>query len=1057
MGDCPLCFGKILPLSVCESCGTTKALEGVDEIGPTLECEDCGASNDTHFACTACTARFPYGEVVERQGPVCPICNAYVPPHSGECPTCGALLVPEGLASLERLFTIECPKCRNRLRKDAAVCTTCGHRLAPEPETPPSVPGPPPTIEELLDELQGAVIGEDKLPPPPLVPEVPAEVVAGKKSMAAFLAKTPGVSKRAADAVSGFFQNIEQVVHADVVQIAAIPGVGPAEARLIRVAVVRLLAAEAKIGPPEGQEPPGAAPQLAAEVGPSTLGPRDGALPARRASGLEGRRGLINGRGLVNGRGRVNGLINGTGFVNGVSIAETPLSRPNLMPRYFAIGTGLLALFSIAVGLVEPELPGGFVIDGRFDDWERAGAPLFVDGTPSANPNVQIDGTSVQVEDRAVFLRVRVAGNIFGHPSDWETMYAFLDVDGNNLSGYDLTDVGADYVVRVSGSNASVGDATLLRFDGYGRARDDWAAFVSTGRVTAMSAGSQVEAAVPEDSLEGFLRSAMRVRFAFDDNAGETSHTLIPVGAQSGALLVEQSADMTTIAPAVQPFLRLTFRSLGNEPFTIQHLRLETTSAAIFSIPPAFTVAAGTSEERTINVDATGLQPGTLVTARVSNVTFQPALPFSIVGDEARAYVSRPPAAKVIDGLFDDWPSPVPDSDLAPVRRRSLDIMTRDASVSGEQMFLYAEFGGVALEGGLTPHRQLRPSSSGPGAGPSPAPSGPPAPLIGQDYIRFYVDTDASTPGGFEVGGISADRLFEIRGRSGRVLDASVHRFLGPGWVREAAVDWGLGGDEIEIGVSLPGTPFINTQFTVIAADWAGVADRTDAGATRTRGEPGLTPLDGTNFQTAYAKALASAPTVDGNCGTGGSEYEGSEVYSNANVRFVLGRRSDTQFVYVCLEVTADGTDNAADWGELLFDQEHNDSTTPQDNDRRFRTTRSQTFTQEKGDGFTWVSCGGSCDGGNTATSAFNNSKETYEFKIRFSDIWGDNSPSTNERAGFAVMAHNEGVGDYHWGADNANQDNPSTWGRLEIPEYPSLLTASALGVLIPLLRRKRR
>ena len=251
--------------------------------------------------------------------------------------------------------------------------------------------------------------------------------------------------------------------------------------------------------------------------------------------------------------------------------------------------------------------------------------------------------------------------------------------------------------------------------------------------------------------------------------------------------------------------------------------------------------------------------------------------------------------------------------------------------------------------------------------------------------------------------------------------------------------------------------PFNRTQFVAVTADWAGVADRTDSAATRTRGDPGLVPLDGTNFLTALAKPLTNTPTVDGNCGSSGTEYEGSDTYSNADVKFLLGRRSETQFVFVCLEVTSDGSDNTADWGELLFDQEHNDPSTPQDNDRRFRMTRGGTFSQEKGDGSVWVSCGASCDSGNNAAPAFNNSKETYEFKIRFSDIWGDITPQANERAGFAVMAHNEGTADYTWGADNVNQDNPGTWGRLDIPEFPSMFTVFVLVVLGVLFFRPRR
>lgn len=744
----------------------------------------------------------------------------------------------EALASPNLLASIKCPNCAEILRSDAAVCTTCGHRLAPE-----GAPAPerPPTVEEekLLYELERAVDGEEKLPPPPLQPVVPPDVIAGKKSMAGFLAKVPGVSKRAADAVSGFFQDIEQVGHADVVQIAAIPGVAPAEARLMKVAVVRTLGSKAKPWPPEESEPAKAPPTLqGTQDRPSRPGGRDRGVAARRASGLEGRRGLINGSGMVNGRGRVNGLVNGTGFVNGVSIAEIRLPRGSLMPRYVAIGAGLLMLFAIAVSLVEPEPASLITIDGNFEDWESR--PVYTDGTVSANPNVQIAETSIHVEERAIFLRVRVAGTIFADTARWETMYAFLDVDGNNQSGYDLGDLGADYAVRVSGSNRSVASAALLRFDDAGRERDDWAGFAPAAGLDAMSGGPQVEVAVGRSALDSYSDTALRVRFAFDDNAGETSHTLVPVGKAGGALLVEQSPEATTLTPGVRPFLTLTFRSLGDVGFVVTDIDLRTTSTATFTNVPVFEVPRGTSAVRTINVDATGVTPGSLVTATVTSVSFNvigadppETRPLSIVGPEARAYVSQLPPGKVIDGLFEDWPDPIIDSDPIPIRRRSLDVLARDASTTGNELFLYAQLGSEALEGGLTPHKPVRPAPSSPG-GPAPVPSGPAAPLIGQDYVRFYVDTDAGVSGGFDAGGVHADRLLEVRGRGGRVHDAGLYRFVGATWVREGDLDWGLARDEIELGATLAGVTFSGTQFVVASADWFGIADH--SGATGTRG-----------------------------------------------------------------------------------------------------------------------------------------------------------------------------------------------------------------------------
>jgi hypothetical protein len=346
--------------------------------------------------------------------------------------------------------------------------------------------------------------------------------------------------------------------------------------------------------------------------------------------------------------------------------------------------------------------------------------------------------------------------------------------------------------------------------------------------------------AVSTDALEGYGEFLMRVRFALDDNAGQTSHTVVPLQQEAGGLLVEMTPQATTLGGGVQPFLVLTFTSLGGVDLTVKQVQLITRGGARFSPDPVPEfVVSDRPVPRTVTVDTTGVLDGTLVTAIVTDVTVEATgaterrgRPFAIVGSQARAYVSQPPTSKVIDGLFADWPAPMPDSDAIQVQRRSLNILSRDGAVVGNQVFLYARLGGDALESGLIPEKPFRPTLSGPGGGPS-APAAPPPPLVGQDYIRFFVDTDAAAPGGFEIGGVYADHLLEVRGRGGRVTNATVYRVVGSSWAPQAPLDWGMDADEIEVGATIAGAAFNGTQFVVVTADWAGVADRTDSIGTR--------------------------------------------------------------------------------------------------------------------------------------------------------------------------------------------------------------------------------
>jgi len=848
LSECPTCFGRLLPVSVCEYCDTIAVRDGLEEVGPDLACEDCGATNPTHFACSSCNARFPFQEIVRPVGPSCSECGSPVRGGSGSCSSCGAPLAVEGVVSAR-------PKRSVR-----------GNFEDGEPPEIAEIPEVGRTAEEdrLLAELERAVAQEEKAPPPPLRPYLSEAAIAKKRTTHAFLSKIPGVSKRAADAVAMFFHDADQIALVDVIDIAEIPGVAPAEARLIKAAVEKLqrpqpaipTAPRARTPPPHTQRSqtaplpsdrsPALEPRIPSPPPTPVSRPDRAGVPSQRPVGLEGRRGLVNGSGLVNGRGRVNGLVNGTGFINGVVVSELHLPRRSPTLRYIAIVAALLILLPIALTLVGFAPSPGIEIDGNFEDWSRERVQEYEGGTTSANANVQIAGTSISVSDASIFLRVRVAGTpIFADPAGWDTMYGFLDLDGSNMTGYDLGLVGAEYAVRVSGSAGRVEDARLLRFDAAGRTRDDWEGFVAASEVTAAASGAEVEVSVSHAALEGFSSTDLRVLFAFDDLEGETSHTSVPIGASVGALIVEQVPETTTLAGGVQAFLTLTFRSLGNVPFTVQQVTLATQgNATFFGLPSGVLVDAGSSETRTINVDVSGLPQGTLVTATVTGIRFQPVRPHSIVGPIARAHVGQPPAGKAIDGLFADWPSPMADTDVIPPRRRAMDIVSRDGNVSGNQVFLYARFGGAALEGGLTPAKPARPAPAGSGNGTQSAPGGPRPPLVGQDYVRFYVDTDAATPGGYDVGGFSADRLFEVRGRNGRVLDASVFRIVGSDWVRETTLETGVGEDQIEVSAALAAASFNGTQFAVLIADWSGIADRADAAGTRgsegggTRGSP---------------------------------------------------------------------------------------------------------------------------------------------------------------------------------------------------------------------------
>ncbi len=82
-----------------------------------------------------------------------------------------------------------------------------------------------------------------------------------------------------------------------------------------------------------------------------------------------------------------------------------------------------------------------------------------------------------------------------------------------------------------------------------------------------------------------------------------------------------------------------------------------------------------------------------------------------------------------------------------------------------------------------------------------------------------------------------------------------------------------------------------------------------------------------------------------------------------------------------------------------------------------------------------------------------------YEFKIRYSDIWGTDTPAPNAVAGFAIIAHDQTTGtNFAWGANNVSEANPNTWGFIQIPEFHEILipVVGSLLVVVVLARRRR-
>ena len=140
-----------------------------------------------------------------------------------------------------------------------------------------------------------------------------------------------------------------------------------------------------------------------------------------------------------------------------------------------------------------------------------------------------------------------------------------------------------------------------------------------------------------------------------------------------------------------------------------------------------------------------------------------------------------------------------------------------------------------------------------------------------------------------------------------------------------------------------------------------------------------------------------------------------------------------------------------------MFDTKHDGGTAPQSDDRLFDVfTNSNVIETWMGDGTGWVPCGLTCDPGDIARGRFDTGVEQYEFRIRYIDVWGTNAPSRSQVAGFAVVVFDAPILIYTWGSTAVDDTNPDSWGHIIIPEFPSVVVALAVALIIPLTWRRR-
>jgi hypothetical protein len=544
--------------------------------------------------------------------------------------------------------------------------------------------------------------------------------------------------------------------------------------------------------------------------------------------------GFVNGRGAVNGTGLINGsgLVNGTGITNGTKgeggRTPPPGRRMSFLSRwqFLAVVVAIVVVISTFVFLSYSAPSEGIVIDGDFGDWSHE-SKLGIYSLAGSAP-VDIDEWAIQVKDQQLFLYFRVQGVLMGS-TNVDSFYLFVDADNSPSTGYNVSGIGADYLLVMSGWNGSVRAASL---DRYASTTDqfDWNSWSGVSSISASSGATQLEAmASMPVSLDGNAKFVLLSQDYLYRNS--LSYAVPTIG---GTLVVEQSmgSDVQTDGTVAQAsgvtMVRLVF-TCQRAGGTVQGFVPLVSGADLSSSFEEFELKPGDEHIVDLQLNTLLSTEGSLVSASVvpSGIT-STFSSVQVLGLPVRAYIASAPSEIIIDGAFGDWTGRTSmDADSTIIGNVNININSIGAVNTTSSSSFYVSVVGEMCSGSNVPIIVSKPSGFGGGGGIVILPR-----KTGEDILRVYIDSDMSTATGFPVSLVSktigADFKIEITGLFGEITSKSLMNYSGDSWepVSGAVVSAANDAQRLELQVlseSVSGKESID--YAVETTDWMGRAD----------------------------------------------------------------------------------------------------------------------------------------------------------------------------------------------------------------------------------------
>jgi hypothetical protein len=538
------------------------------------------------------------------------------------------------------------------------------------------------------------------------------------------------------------------------------------------------------------------------------------------------------GQGLVNGRGAINGtgLVNGTGMVNGMrgTSGASRSGRQKMFVRrwqFIAILIAIVIIVPTFIYLSYSTEPSPFAVDGDFKEW--SGVEAFSAYVQSGSDSIDLSEWAVQSEDDGLFIYLMTEGALWTS-SDVTSFYLFIDSDNDALTGYAVSDIGADYLIEFHGWNGSVQSATLSNYVVSSGDNLDWNSWRSLESLSVISSGRQLEA-LADASIT--LTAASRFLLV-SQNSLEQNSVSYSVPAEGGLLVIKQEpgpaigADGVITQSTGSAFIRLRMTCDGADG------SLNSIASGFTNVPLAADIenidlTIGVEEVVDVMIDTSSASVGSLAYGNMLQAVIDSSFAeVEIIGDGVFSYVGAAPSTIIIDGAFGDWSGKTTaDSDSVANSNPDIDITDVGAVNDTDASYFYVSVLGDMCNGSMVPTIKLIPAGGGGGGG------GFPPRKTGEDIMNIYIDADLSSATGYSVSlaskVIGAEFKIEIKGLNGDIITRSLRQYAGGQWTYgSATISAEKDMKRMEVGISASSLGDASSiDFIVEMTDWRARTD----------------------------------------------------------------------------------------------------------------------------------------------------------------------------------------------------------------------------------------